>query len=93
MIIIDNVAKLFLKREWFQVFPSKLFRLENEDSILQFIDLLRLLWDESFWFLEHSTKNDYVVRVKAEREVISDFLRDFDIKDCPNTELGIVAFN
>ena len=79
MVIIDDIAKLLLEWKWFQIFPSKLLCFENVYSVLQFINLLRFLGYESFWFLQHSTKDDNIIRIKAEGEVICDFLRDLDV--------------
>ena len=34
VVIVNDVAKLLLEREWLEVFPSEILSLENKDSVL-----------------------------------------------------------
>ena len=79
MIVIDYIAKFFLERERFEVFPSVILRFEEVDSVLEFVYLLRLPWNKFFIFLQHAAQNHDVLRVEAESEVISDFLWHFNV--------------
>ena len=93
MVVVDHVTKLFLEREWLEVFPCLVLRFENIYSVLKLIDFLRLARYKLLVLLHHATKNHDVVLVEAECEVISDLLRHFDIKNSPDAKLGIVALN
>ena len=34
VVIVNDVPKLLLEREWLEVFPSEILSLENKDSVL-----------------------------------------------------------
>ena len=79
MVVIDDIAKLLLEREWLQVFPCEVFGLEDEDTILQLIDLLRLPRHKLLILLQHASQDHYIVRVEAKGEIICDPLRHLHI--------------
>lgn len=93
VVVVDHISKLFLERKRFEVFPGEVLGLEDEDSILELVDFLRLTRNELFVFLKHATQNHYVLWVKTEREVVCDFLRHFDIKNGPDAQLRVVSLN
>ena len=93
MVIVDDVAELLFEREWFEVFPGKVLRLEHVNTVLELVDFLRFTRHKLLVFAHHASENHYIVLVEAESKVIGDLLRHFNIKNRPNAKLGVVALD
>ena len=93
MVVVDDIAKFFLEWERFEVFPSEVLRLKDEDTILQLIDLLRFTRYELIVLAQHAAEYHDVVFIEAESKVVRDFLRHFDIEYSPDAKLSVVSLN
>jgi hypothetical protein len=95
VVIVNNVRKFFLEWKRLEIPPIHLSLLsfQNTDLVIKFEHFRRFPRDISFIFLYHSTKYNYIVRVKAKSVVVGDSHGHSDLQLSPNSKLCIITLD
>ena len=93
MVVVDHLTKFFLEWERLQLFPSKVFSLEHKNSIIELKQSLGLSGHKLFCLFHQPSKDDNVIWIETEAEVVGQSCRQLNVHHCPDAQLCVVPFN